>query len=342
MWLVTGGAGYIGAHVVRALLADGQRVTVVDDLSTGFTGRVPDKAQLEVFSILDTDSLTQVMTDLKVSGVVHLAAKKAAPESVDLPVLYLQENVGGMISLLRAMEAAGVKRLVYSSSAAVYGEPEDDTVPLTEGSRTLPTNPYGSTKLIGEMMIKDAAPALGLSWAALRYFNVAGSGADELSDTSANNLIPLVLRARAGGQPARIFGTDYPTPDGTCVRDYIHVVDLADAHVAACRLVSGQITPDMGAADIADDLAGDRIGVTLNIGTGTGSSVREVIDSIGGALGEQVRVEEAPRRPGDPSVVQADPALAAQVLGWRSRHDLDDMTSSAVDGMGWLARQGFI
>ena len=144
MWLVTGGARYIGAHVVRALLADGQRVTVVDDLSTGFTGRVPDKAQLEVFSILDTDSLTQVMTDLKVSGVVHLAAKKAAPESVDLPVLYLQENVGGMISLLRAMEAAGVKRLVYSSSAAVYGEPEDDTVPLTEGSRTFPPIPTGA------------------------------------------------------------------------------------------------------------------------------------------------------------------------------------------------------
>ncbi|MFI0431805.1 MAG: UDP-glucose 4-epimerase GalE [Candidatus Nanopelagicales bacterium] len=342
MWLVTGGAGYIGAHVVRALLADGQRVTVVDDLTTGFTGRVPDRAQLEVFSILDTTSLTQVMTDLKVDGVVHLAAKKAAPESVEQPLHYLQENVGGMISLLGAMEAAGVTRLVYSSSAAVYGEPEDDTVALTESSRTLPTNPYGSTKLIGEMMIKDAAPALGLSWAALRYFNVAGCGSDELSDTSANNLIPLVLRARAAGQPARIFGTDYPTPDGTCIRDYIHVVDLAEAHVAACRLVSGDITAPRAADDIAADLAGDGIGVTLNIGTGTGSSVREVIESVGRALGESVRVSEAPRRPGDPSVVQADPALAAEVLGWQAQHDLDDMTTSAVEGMGWLARQGFI
>ncbi|MFM2437535.1 MAG: UDP-glucose 4-epimerase [Actinomycetota bacterium] len=342
MWLVTGGAGYIGAHVVRALLADGQRVTVVDDLTTGFAGRVPDRAQLEVFSILDTASLTQVMTDLKVDGVVHLAAKKAAPESVEQPLHYLQENVGGMISLLGAMEAAGVTRLVYSSSAAVYGEPEDDTVALTESSRTLPTNPYGSTKLIGEMMIKDAAPALGLSWAALRYFNVAGCGADELSDTSANNLIPLVLRARAAGQPARIFGTDYPTPDGTCIRDYIHVVDLAEAHVAACRLVSGDITAGRAADDIAADLAGDGIGVTLNIGTGTGSSVREVIESVGRALGESVRVSEAPRRPGDPSVVQADPALAAEVLGWQAQHDLDDMTTSAVEGMGWLARQGFI
>ena len=279
MWLVTGGAGYIGAHVVRALLADGQRVTVVDDLSIGFTGRVPDKAQLEVFSILDTDSLTQVMTDLKVSGVVHLAAKKAAPESVDLPVLYLQENVGGMISLLRAMEAAGVKRLVYSSSAAVYGEPEDDTVPLTEGSRTLPTNPYGSTKLIGEMMIKDAAPALGLSWAALRYFNVAGSGADELSDTSANNLIPLVLRARAGGQPARIFGTDYPTPDGTCVRDYLHVQDLAEGHVAAMRY-----------------LASAPGATTLNLGMGRGWSVLEVLRAFERACGRRIGRTFAARR----------------------------------------------
>ena len=323
MWLVTGGAGYIGAHVVRALLADGQRVTVVDDLSTGFTGRVPDKAQLEVFSILDTDSLTQVMTDLKVSGVVHLAAKKAAPESVDLPVLYLQENVGGMISLLRAMEAAGVKRLVYSSSAAVYGEPEDDTVPLTEGSRTLPTNPYGSTKLIGEMMIKDAAPALGLSWAALRYFNVAGSGADELSDTSANNLIPLVLRARAGGQPARIFGTDYPTPDGTCVRDYIHVVDLARGHLAALDALPRADKP-----------------LVVNLGTGRGYSVLDMVRAFEKTSGRSIAYRIVARRPGDVAQCYADPAYARQMLGWSAQLGIDEMCRDTWRWQQWIGGQG--
>ena len=325
-WLVTGGAGYIGSHVVRALQADGQRVVVVDDLSTGIAERVPHRAQLEVFSVLETRELAQVMHDLHVTGVVHLAAKKAAGESVNEPVEYHNENTGGVISLLTAMAAAEVRRLVYSSSAAVYGEPVDDN-PLTEASATNPTNPYGSSKLIGEMMIRDSAPALGLSWAALRYFNVAGAGAPDLSDTSANNLIPMLLRARAAGRPAKIFGSDYPTPDGTCIRDYIHVSDLAEAHVAACRLVT-------------DEAPGS--GVILNIGTGRGSSVREVIESMSLALGDQLVAEEAPRRDGDPSVVQADPSRAAEVLGWRSSLGLDDMTASAVAGMGWLESHGYL
>ncbi|MDQ1248207.1 MAG: UDP-glucose 4-epimerase [Actinomycetota bacterium] len=325
-WLVTGGAGYIGSHVVRALQADGQRVVVVDDLSTGIAERVPHRAQLEVFSVLETRELAQVMHDLHVTGVVHLAAKKAAGESVNEPVEYHNENTGGVISLLTAMAAAEVRRLVYSSSAAVYGEPVDDN-PLTEASPTNPTNPYGSSKLIGEMMIRDSAPALGLSWAGLRYFNVAGAGAPDLSDTSANNLIPMLLRARAAGRPAKIFGSDYPTPDGTCIRDYIHVSDLADAHVAACRLVT-------------DEAPGS--GVILNIGTGRGSSVREVIESMSLALGDQLVAEEAPRRDGDPSVVQADPSRAAEALGWRSSLGLDDMTASAVAGMGWLESHGYL
>ncbi len=325
-WLVTGGAGYIGSHVVRALQADGQRVVVVDDLSTGIAERVPHRAQLEVFSVLETRELAQVMHDLHVTGVVHLAAKKAAGESVNEPVEYHNENTGGVISLLTAMAAAEVRRLVYSSSAAVYGEPVDDN-PLTEASPTNPTNPYGSSKLIGEMMIRDSAPALGLSWAGLRYFNVAGAGAPDLSDTSANNLIPMLLRARAAGRPAKIFGSDYPTPDGTCIRDYIHVSDLAEAHVAACRLVT-------------DEAPGN--GVILNIGTGRGSSVREVIESMSLALGDQLVAEEAPRRDGDPSVVQADPSRAAEVLGWRSNLGLDDMTASAVAGMGWLESHGYL
>lgn len=362
VWLVTGGAGYIGAHVVRALLADGQRVVVVDDLSDGLVSRVPDGVQLNIVSVLETAALAQVMSDLKVDGVVHLAAKKAAGDSVNQPVYYHQQNTGGVISLLAAMESAGVRRLVYSSSAAVYGEPVDDR-PLTEESRTAPTNPYGSSKLIGEMMLRDAAGALGLSWAALRYFNVAGCGADELSDTSANNLIPMLLRAHHAGRPGQIFGTDYPTPDGTCIRDYIHVVDLAEAHVAACRLVSGDLRPVVGpkpasgteGASSPGPASGaegasspglasgaDTVGVILNIGTGRGSSVREVIDSVSRALGTPLAVEEAPRRPGDPSLVQADPALAAEVLGWRSRYTLDDMTSSAVSGMTWLAANGHL
>lgn len=329
MWLVTGGAGYIGSHVVRALLDNGERVCVVDDLSSGIAGRVPENVQLEVFNVLDTSSLAHVLADLHVDGVIHLAARKAAGESVEQPLYYHRENSAGMLSLLEAMDAADVKKLVYSSSAAVYGEPADDD-PLREDSPTVPTNPYGTSKLIGEMMVRDAAGPMGLSWAALRYFNVAGSGAPELSDTSANNLIPLLLRARHEGRPAKIFGADYPTPDGTCIRDYIHVVDLAEAHVAACRLLNDAIE------------SGEQVGVALNIGTGRGSSVREVIDSMSRALGAPLHAEEVERRPGDPSIVQADPSRAREMLGWQSRHELDEMTASAVAGLPWLVENNHI
>ena len=326
MWLLTGGAGYIGSHVARALLADGQGVCVVDDLSSGLAERVPDGGPLDVVDVLDSTALTQVMQDRGVTGVVHFAAKKAAGESMAQALYYHQQNTGGMLSLLSAMDAAGVDRLVYSSSAAVYGEPVDDS-PLTESSPTTPTNPYGTSKLIGETMLRDVSNANGLSWAALRYFNVAGCGAPELSDTSANNLIPLLLRAYGAGEPAKIFGSDYPTPDGTCIRDYIHVVDLAEAHVAACRLLMESAEPQH---------------LIVNIGTGRGSSVREVVDSVGRALGETLPAVEVARRPGDPSVVQADPTLAREVLGWSSRYALDDMTASAVAGIGWLTAHGYL
>ena len=311
MWLVTGGAGYIGSHVVRALQADGQRVVVVDDLTTGIAEKVPSNVQLEVFSVLDTASLAKVMHDLKVTGVVHLAAKKAAGESVHVPVDYHQENTGGVISLLAAMQSAGVRQLVYSSSAAVYGEPVDDN-PLTEDSPTTPTNPYGSSKLIGEMMIRDAAPALKLSWAALRYFNVAGAGEDALSDTSANNLIPMLLRARVAGRPAKIFGDDYPTPDGTCIRDYIHVRDLADAHVLALA------TAQPGAHGI------------YNLGNGTGFSVREVIACCERVTGGPIAARDVERRAGDPAVLIASSEKAITELGWRPRHtSIDEIVADA-------------
>lgn len=326
MWLLTGGAGYIGSHVARALLADGQAVCVVDDLSSGIAERVPEGVALDVVDVLDTESLTAVMRDRGVDGVVHFAAQKAAGESVGQALFYHQQNTGGMLSLLTAMDAAGVSRLVYSSSAAVYGEPVDDS-PLTEASPTSPTNPYGTSKLLGEMMLREVGHATGLSWAALRYFNVAGSGAPELSDTSANNLIPLLLRAHAAGRPASIFGADYPTPDGTCIRDYIHVVDLAEAHVAACRLLMQTDEPQH---------------LVVNIGTGRGSSVREVIDSVGRALGEPLPAVEADRRAGDPSIVLANPALAEDVLGWTSRFELDDMTASSVAGVPWLTAKGYL
>ena len=326
MWLLTGGAGYIGSHVARALIDDGQAVCVVDDLSSGLAERVPDGVSLDVVDVLDTDALAAVMRERGVDGVVHFAAKKAAGESMSQALYYHQQNTGGMLSLLAAMAAAGVGRLVYSSSAAVYGEPVDDA-PLTEHSPTTPTNPYGTSKLIGETMLRDVANASGLSWAALRYFNVAGCGAPELSDTSANNLIPLLLGAHNAGEPAKIFGSDYPTPDGTCIRDYIHVVDLAEAHVAACRLLLDSAEPQH---------------LVVNIGTGRGSSVREVIDSVGRALGETLPAVEVARRAGDPSVVQADPALASAVLGWSSRYELDDMTASAVAGLPWLTAHGYL
>ena len=326
MWLLTGGAGYIGSHVARALIDDGQAVCVVDDLSSGLAERVPDGVSLDVVDVLDTDALAAVMRERGVDGVVHFAAKKAAGESMSQALYYHQQNTGGMLSLLTAMAAAGVERLVYSSSAAVYGEPVDDS-PLTEGSPTTPTNPYGTSKMIGEIMLRDVANASGLSWAALRYFNVAGCGAPELSDTSANNLIPLLLRAYNAGEPAKIFGSDYPTPDGTCIRDYIHVVDLAEAHVAACRLLLDSAEPQH---------------LVVNIGTGRGSSVREVIDSVGRALAETLAAVDVARRAGDPSVVQADPALARNALGWSSRYELDDMTASAVAGLPWLTAHGYL
>ena len=314
-WLVTGGAGYIGTHIVRVLQASGRKVVVLDDLSSGHADRVPSDVPLVVADVADRTAVVSALREHAVDGVIHMAAKKAAGESVHIPLHYYRENVVGMVSLLEAMDEVGVTKLVYSSSAAVYGTPERN--PITEDMPLSAESPYGETKVVGEWMSRDAGVAHGLSWVALRYFNVAGAGSDELGDTSVNNLVPMVFAALQRGERPRIFGDDYPTPDGTCIRDYIHVADLADAHVAAAAHC------EAGQAAIA-----------LNVGRGVGSSVREVMDVISEVIGRDVNAEVVGRRAGDPPASTAATDRIREVLGWTSKYDLRDMVSSAWSA--WL------
>ena len=315
-WLLTGGAGYIGAHVARDLLVTGREVTILDDLSSGLRARIPDGADFIEASVLDTDAVRHALDG--VTGVIHLAAKKAVGESVDQPMLYYRENVGGMVSLLQAMEDAGTRCLVYSSSAAVYGEPPWS--PISEDSPLQPLSPYGETKVIGEWLVRDAAAARShastsvspLSWVSLRYFNVAGAGSPELGDTSVNNLIPMVFDALDRGDAPQVFGTDYPTLDGSCVRDYIHVSDLAAAHVAA--------------ADLAE--RGD-VAAVFNVGTGVGSSVLEVMAAVSEVVGRDVGAVAVARRAGDPPELVASVDRISAELGWTAQRDLRDMVASA-------------
>ena len=315
MWMVTGGAGYIGAHVVRDLLSSGREVVILDDFSTGLQRKVPAGVPIVRASIADGPAVARALQEHAVDGVVHLAAKKAAGESVHLPLTYYRENVLGMLVLLEAMQAVNVKRLVYSSSAAVYGTPVRN--PITEDFPLIPESPYGETKVVGEWMTRDAGVAHGLSWIALRYFNVAGAASDELGDTSVNNLVPMVFRALSKGERPQVFGADYPTPDGTCIRDYIHVSDLSRAHVAA-----------------ASQCESTSMAQALNVGRGVGSSVREVMDVISEVLGFDVNAEVVGRRAGDPPASTAATGRIEEVLGWRSVHDLRDMVASA-----WAAWQ---
>lgn len=305
--LVTGGAGYIGAHVARRLLESGREVVVLDDLSTGFRSFVPDGATFVEAGLAD---LTP--EDLAgIDGVVHLAALKYAGLSVEEPLRFYRNNVEGMRALLDAMVGAEVWKLVYSSSCSVYGTPADEYV--VEATPVGPESPYGETKLIGEWLAAAVARVHPLRHTSLRYFNVVGSGYDDVYDDSPHNLFPKVFRALDAGEPPLVFGTDYPTPDGSCIRDYIHVGDLADAHVlAAARLEEG---------------AG--LQPAYNIGTGTGASVLEVIDAVRRVLGRDVEPRIEPRRPGDPARIIADGSLARDDLGWVARHDLDDMVRDA-------------
>lgn len=306
-WLVTGGAGYIGAHVARRLLESGRDVVVVDDLSTGFSAFVPPAATFLERTLADLGPADLAGID----GVVHLAGLKYAGVSVHEPLRFYGNNVEGMRVLLEVMVGAGIEALVYSSSSSVYGTPADEQV--VESTAIGPESPYGETKLIGEWLTAAVARVHPLRHTSLRYFNVVGSGYDDLYDASPHNLFPLVFRAIDAGERPQVNGTDYPTPDGSCVRDYIHVGDLADAHVlAAARLE-----------------AAEPVSPAYNIGTGRGASVLEVLDSVRRVLGIDLDPVLADRRAGDPARIVADGRLATAELGWEPRHDLDDMVRDA-------------
>ena len=315
-WLVTGGAGYIGSHVVRALQADGLTPVVVDDLSSGLERFVPDDVPFVNATILDQAALEAAIKDHDVEGVIHLAGFKYAGVSVQRPLHTYAQNVHGTATLLEAMLNTGVDAIVFSSSAATFGTPDVDLV--TEETPTNPESPYGETKLIGEWLLRDVATAHGLAHTSLRYFNVVGSGHPDLFDTSPHNLFPLVFDALAHGRTPRINGDDYPTPDGTCIRDYVHVADLAHSHVVAARKLA----------------AGQPLEPVYNLGSGEGVSVRQIMDTVRDVTGIDFTPEIAPRRPGDPARIVATGQLAARDLDWAMRHDLHAMVASA-----WEARQ---
>ncbi len=315
--MVTGGAGYIGAHIVKALKDSGHGVVAFDDLSTGEARKVPSDVPLVEASVLDAAAVEKAIREHDVTGVVHMAAKKAVGESVERPLYYYRENVDGLLSLLEAMDVTGVKKMVYSSSAATFGMPDSDD-PLTEDFVCQPINPYGETKLIGEWLMRDVAAAIGLDWISLRYFNVAGAGGPDLGDTGVFNLIPMVFRALSTGKNPQVFGSDYPTPDGSCIRDYIHVTDLADAHVASVkRLQQG------GASEV------------YNVGRGEGVSVIEVMDAVRSATGLEFTHDLVDRRAGDPARLVASADKIRADLGWSAKYDLAAMVTSAWEA--WQA-----
>ena len=315
-WLVTGGAGYIGAHVVRALLDSGLRAVVLDDLSSGHREFVPDGVPFVRGSILDGGLVMRALEDHEVTGVIHVAGFKYAGVSVQRPLHTYEQNVTGTAVLLAAMQEVVVDRMVFSSSAAVFGTPDVELV--TEDTPKNPQSPYGESKLIGEWLLRDQGVAVGLRHTSLRYFNVVGSGDPAVHDTSPHNLFPLVFDALVAGRNPQINGDDYPTPDGTNVRDYIHVADLALAHVAAARRLD----------------AGEPVDAAYNLGSGEGVSVAQIMSAIARITRIDFTPTIAPRRAGDPPRIVASGELAARDLDWAMRHTLDEMVDSA-----WKARK---
>jgi len=320
--LVTGGAGYIGSHTTRELLRHGHDVVCFDNLSTGHREFVLTDKFVEG-DLLDLDSLRTCFEHFSFDSVVHFAALTSVPDSVRDPQRYYQTNLIGGLNLLRVMLEHGVKKLVFSSSAAVYGSPQ--VVPIPEDHPKNPESPYGRTKWIFEQILEDYGPAYGLRSISLRYFNAAGSDPDgeigEWHDPE-SHLIPIVLEVAQGKRKQiEIFGTDYDTPDGTCIRDFIHVSDLAEAHVLALEHLRE------GAPSTA-----------YNLGTGTGHSVREVVEICSKVTGTKIRTVEGPRRPGDPPQLVADPGRAQRELGWRPR--LPELMKIVETAWEWQKRRG--
>lgn len=309
--LVTGGSGYIGSHICRLLVERGDTPVVVDDFASGVRSRVDGMLahELDLAAPGATLALARIMRDDSADAVIHLAARKQVGESVARPLWYHQQNGGALTAVLEAMLATGVRDLVFSSSAAVYGDADGV---VTEDSPTVPVNPYGETKLAGEWLAADVARAESLRVTSLRYFNVAGAGWPDLADSAVLNLVPMVLAELDAGRAPLLFGDDYPTADGTCVRDFVHVRDLADAHLAVLDALPQQPEPHR----------------VFNIGTGVGSSVREVVDGIRSRVPHAPAAVTRPRRPGDPAAVVADVSRIADELGWRAQHDLDDILES--------------
>jgi UDP-glucose 4-epimerase len=319
--LVTGGAGYIGSQAVLALLDAGFRPIVLDDLSTGMREAVPDGVPLVVGDVADSALVARILVEHRIEAALHFAASLIAPESVAHPLAYWRNNLAGTLGLVEGLVMAGMLRLVFSSTAAVYGVPE--SLPVAEGAPCRPINPYGSSKLAAERLIGDAAAAHGLSCVALRYFNVAGAdpaGRTGRRRPGATHLIAVACDAALGRRDlVTVYGDDYDTEDGTGVRDYIHVADLADAHVAALRHL----------------LAGGG-GLTLNCGYGHGHSVLEVLRAVERAAGRPVPHRIAPRRPGDPPAVISVAEEVRRLLGWVPRHDSLDRI--VADTLAWEVR----
>ncbi|UTH50128.1 UDP-glucose 4-epimerase GalE (plasmid) [Loktanella salsilacus] len=317
--IVTGGAGFIGSHACLQLSAAGYHPVTVDNLRTGHADAVK-WGPLEQVDVCDTDAFASVIKRHEAEAVMHFAAAAYVGESVEKPGFYYAQNVGGMISVLAAMERTGLKKLVFSSSCATYGDP--DTSPIREDTPQRPINPYGRTKLICEQMIQDNARAWGLHYVMLRYFNASGADpAGQLSERHdpETHLLPLALKATAGTRAAlKVFGTDYDTSDGTCVRDYVHVSDLARAHQLAMRYL------DDGKESVA-----------LNLGTGRGHSILEIITAIEAVTGQRTPWEAADRRPGDPLRLVADTEAASRLLGFKARYtDLTDIMRHAAPTFG--------
>lgn len=310
--LVTGGAGYIGSVVTSELLARGHEAVIYDNLSHGFRGAVPKNAELIIGDVADGKKLAEALASRRVEAVMHFAALIEAGESMQVPERYFRNNSASTLTLLEAMLQAGVKKFVFSSTAALYGNPE--SVPIRESDALRPTNAYGESKLLVERMLEWFHRIHGLRYASLRYFNAAGA-TEQLGEAHQpeSHLIPIILQVAAGKRSSvSLYGTDYPTPDGTCVRDYVHVIDLAQAHLLALEGLernSQQI---------------------YNLGNGRGFSVREVIDSARRITGHEIPAVEAPRRPGDPAVLVASSDKIQQELGWTPRHaDLEQIIASA-------------